>query len=88
MDNDGDVDLYLTNLGHNQLLINNGNGTFSDGTALAGVNDDRWSVSAAFLDFDRDGWLDLYVGNYVAFSFDNHTPCLSTSPAATPRRGG
>ncbi len=81
MDNDGDVDLYVTNLGHNQLLINNGNGTFRDNTAAAGVDDDRWSVSAAFLDFDRDGWLDLYVGNYVAFSFDNHTPCLSNASA-------
>jgi len=81
VDNDGDVDLYITNLADNQLLINNGDGTFSDNTSAAGVTDDRWSVSAAFLDFDRDGWLDLYVGNYVAFSFDNHAACLSNASA-------
>jgi len=81
LDNDGDVDLYLTNLGSNQLLINNGDGTFSDNTAAAGVDDGRWSVSASFLDYDRDGWLDLYVGNYVVFSIDDYTPCLSHAGA-------
>ena len=63
--NDGFVDLYLTNWGANQLLRNRGDGTFEEVTQAAGVGDPRWSVPAAFLDYDGDGWLDLYVGNYV-----------------------
>jgi hypothetical protein len=64
-DNDGRVDLYVTNYGSNELWRNRGDGTFEAVTAAAGVDDPRWSVSAAWLDYDRDGWLDLYVGNYV-----------------------
>lgn len=78
-DNDGDVDIYLTNWGPNQLWRNNGDGSFSDVTAAAGVDDPRWSSSASWLDFDRDGWLDLYVGNYVDFTYDNHHPCYSAA---------
>jgi len=80
-DNDGWTDLYLTNFGPNQMLRNNGDGTFSDVTEASGTNDPRWSVSAAFLDYDRDGWLDLYVGNYVDFSFSNHKRCFSFADA-------
>ncbi|MEY3284480.1 MAG: hypothetical protein RIR86_2493, partial [Acidobacteriota bacterium] len=76
-DNDGDVDLYLTNLGSNALLRNNGDGTFSDVTSLAGVDDPRWSTSAAFLDYDRDGDLDLYVCNYVDFTPQGNKQCLA-----------
>ena len=76
-DNDGWIDLYVTNFGPNQMFRNNGNGTFTDVTAATGTNDPRWSVSAAFLDYDRDGRLDLYVGNYVDFSFSNHKRCFS-----------
>ncbi|MDH3916446.1 MAG: VCBS repeat-containing protein, partial [Chromatiales bacterium] len=68
-DNDGDVDLYVTNYGSNQLWRNVGDGKFEEVTGQAGVDDDRWSVSAAWVDYDRDGWLDLYVGNYVDYSF-------------------
>ena len=64
-DNDGRIDLYLTRLGSNRMLRNNGDGTFSDVTSRTGTGHARWGVSASFLDFDRDGWLDLYVGNYV-----------------------
>nr|VFK44601.1 MAG: Repeat domain-containing protein [Candidatus Kentron sp. SD]VFK49541.1 MAG: Repeat domain-containing protein [Candidatus Kentron sp. SD]VFK80872.1 MAG: Repeat domain-containing protein [Candidatus Kentron sp. SD] len=76
-DNDGWPDLYVTNYGSNQLLRNNGDGTFQDITQQAGVDESRWSVSASFLDFDRDGWLDLFVGNYVDFSLENHQPCYA-----------
>ncbi|MDH3404085.1 MAG: CRTAC1 family protein [Acidobacteriota bacterium] len=77
VDGDGDVDLYLTNFGRNQLLSNNGDGTFSDRTDESGTGESRWSSSACFLDFDRDGRLDLYVANYTNFGFDNHKDCRS-----------
>jgi hypothetical protein len=67
-DNDGDNDLYVTNLGANVLYRNNGNGTFTDVTHTAGVGDRSWSTSAAFLDYDTDGDLDLFVTNYVDWS--------------------
>lgn len=74
-DNDGLVDIYLTNFGPNVLYRNNGNGTFSDVTSIARVGDDQWSASAAFFDYDNDGDLDLYVVNYVNFTLDNHIEC-------------
>ena len=75
VDNDGDLDLYLSNFGANQLLRNDGSEGFHDVTANAGVDDPRWSVGASFTDFDSDGWLDLYVVNYVDFSLSRHHPC-------------
>ncbi len=83
-DNDGWIDLYVTRLGPNTLLRNDGPGadgivTFSDVTAEAGADDERWSVPAAFADFDRDGWLDLYVGNYVVFSEKTHKVCRTAT---------
>ena len=66
-DNDGYVDLYVTNYGHNILYHNNGNGTFTDVTATAGVGSSGWSTSAAFIDYDRDGLLDIAVVHYVDF---------------------
>ncbi|MEM6796084.1 MAG: CRTAC1 family protein, partial [Acidobacteriota bacterium] len=85
-DNDGWTDLYLTNWGENQLLRNLGPGSdgavrFEDITRAAGAEDPRWSVSASFADFDRDGWLDLYVANYVAFEIAVHKPCRSHTGA-------
>jgi len=65
VDNDGDVDLYVTNDGANQLLLNRGDGSFEQAAQASGASDERLSVSAVFFDFDRDGWIDLYAGNYV-----------------------
>jgi len=79
VDNDGWTDLYLTNLGPNQLWHNDGDGTFSEVTARAGVDDPRWSVPAVFFDYDRDGWLDLFVGNYVAFTVASHKLCRTVA---------
>ncbi len=79
VDNDGWVDIYLTNFGQNQLLHNNGDGTFSDVSRQSGVDDAGWGVSAAFVDYDRDGWLDLYVGNYVEYSTEADRPCPSVT---------
>lgn len=66
-DNDGDVDLFVTNEGANVLLRNNGDGTFSDVTIAAGLSGERFSTGASFGDVDGDGFLDLYIAHYIAF---------------------
>ncbi len=77
--NDGCVDLFLTNFGANQLFHNNCNGTFTDVSGKSGTDDPRWSVSAAFVDYDRDGWLDLFVGNYLRYSIEADRKCFHRS---------
>jgi hypothetical protein len=66
--NDGFPDIFISNYGPNVLLENNGNGTFSNVTKHAGVaGGNECSVGAAWFDYDNDGFLDLYVGNYLNF---------------------
>ncbi len=67
-DNDGDVDLYVTNYGPNAMLRNNGDATFTNVAASAGVADPGWGSAAAFLDLDADGDLDLFLVNYLNWS--------------------
>ena len=77
-DNDGHPDLLVTHYGYNRLYRNRGNGTFEDATAKAGlpVAGIRYGSGCTFFDYDRDGWLDLYVANYVDLKLE-----------ATPRPG-
>ncbi len=94
--NDGWIDLYVSNWGANQMLRNNGVGTndavtFTDVTQETATGDDHWSVASVFFDFDRDGWLDLYIGNYVDFSLSIEKVCTGfgasedyCGPAAYP----
>jgi hypothetical protein len=65
IDNDGFVDVFVTNYGPSSLYRNLGNGKFTNVTARAGITVSAWSASAAFCDYDADGFLDLYVTNYL-----------------------
>ncbi len=71
--NDGFEDIFITYYGQNVLYRNNGNGTFTDVTQQAGLiyeGNTRWGSGCTFLDYDRDGYLDLYVANYVDLHLD------------------
>ena len=80
-DNDGWADLYVTGVNRNILYHNNSDGTFTDVTQRAGVTGitaagkKLWSVAAAWLDYDNDGLLDLFVSNYVDYSFSDPRLC-------------
>src|SRR5205823_353506 len=80
-DNDGFVDLFVTYWGQNVLYRNNGDGTFTDTTAKAGLagQERRWSTGCAFLDYDRDGDLDLFVSHYIVFD-----PRTAPEPGTNP----
>jgi hypothetical protein len=79
-DNDGYVDLYVTNYGSNTLYRNNRDGTFADVTTRAGVAAGGWSASAGFLDYDNDGRLDLFVTRYLDWSFEANRYCGEKKP--------
>jgi len=85
-DNDGWDDLFVTYFGHNVMYHNNGDGTFTDVSQKAGVagKGTRWSTGCAFVDYDRDGRLDLFVANYIALDLatapvPESGPCLYKS---------
>jgi len=75
-DNDGYEDLFITYWGKNVLYHNNGDGTFTEVTKEAGLLADevRWGAGCSWVDYDRDGHLDLFVSNYVDFSFETVPP--------------
>jgi hypothetical protein len=82
--NDGFEDIYITGYGSNFLLKNNGDGTFTDVTAAAGVQDLRFSTGSAWGDYNNDGFVDLYVSNYVDIAIDQF-PEPGSSPLCTYR---
>ena len=71
------VDLFVTIFGPNRLLMNNGNGRFSDASERIPNDLGRWSTSAALLDYDRDGWLDLFIANYDVFNLETSKTCYT-----------
>ena len=80
-DNDGYPDLYVTGYGHAILYHNNGDGTFTDVTEKAGVADKGgWSTSAGWFDYDKDGYLDLVVCNYIEWNPKNNIWCGEHRP--------
>ena len=83
-DNDGFTDLFVTYWGHDVLYRNTGKGSFEDVTASAGMSgaDVRWGTGCAFVDYNRDGKLDLFVSNYVQFDQKN-TPTPGSPNACT-----
>jgi enediyne biosynthesis protein E4 len=74
-DNDGRVDLYITNVGPNTLYRNAGGGAFTDVTGTARVGSPLWSTGCAFADLDKDGDLDLFVANYVSVDGKHNPYC-------------
>src|SRR5688572_8959666 len=78
-DNDGCVDLLVTSLDGNRLMHNDCLGVFTDVSMSSGIRHPGWTVSAAFVDFDRDGWLDLFVGHYLNWDLPLNTPCYGSS---------
>src|SRR6202171_4040415 len=80
-DNDGNLDLCVTYYGRNVLYHNNGNGTFTDVTRESGLlqPEEHWNTGAAFVDYNRDGHLDLFVSNYVDYEYG--TKLYESNPA-------
>jgi len=82
--NDGFDDLFVTYWGQNVLYRNNGDGTFTDVTRKSGLLNSRtrWGSGCTFVDFNRDGWLDLCVANYLDFDFKS-VPAIGVNPNCT-----
>ncbi len=79
IDNDGFPDLLVTGYGALQLYHNQGDGTFREIHEQAGLDNAGWSTSAGFGDLNADGFVDLYVCNYVDWSFAKHPTCISSN---------
>ena len=80
-DNDGFPDMLVTGYGGTILYHNNGNGTFTDVTVKAGVgNTGKWSTSAGWFDYDKDGWLDLVICDYIEWAPKNNIWCGEHRP--------
>jgi len=76
-DNDGLMDLFVTNFGRNILYHNNGDGTFTDVTRQSGLENKAWATSASWVDYDNDGNLDLFVANYLDFTIKGNKRCFA-----------
>ena len=85
-DNDGRDDVFMTTVDGGRLFHNEGSGRFADVTARAGIRNTDFTVSAAWLDYDRDGLADLFIGNYVRWSPDAEARCAIRACGATAVR--
>ena len=82
VNNDGWTDLFLTNYGPDALYMNRGDGTFTEAASERGIGPTAgFGVSAAFVDYDRDGWLDLYVGHNVDYTLESGIECGTLADA-------
>ena len=82
VDNDGWIDLFVTAFESERLFRNDGDGTFTDVSDEDGIETpNAFGVSAAFVDYDHDGWLDLYIGNAVDYRLDSPSECVNLSGA-------
>lgn len=79
VNNDGFPDLLVTGYGGVLLMMNQGDGTFADSTSDSGLDASLWCTSAAFADFNRDGILDLFIAQYIDWSWENNPDCKSTA---------
>ncbi|MEW6237747.1 MAG: CRTAC1 family protein [Candidatus Omnitrophota bacterium] len=75
IDNDGWMDIYVSNYGPDVLYHNNGDGTFTNITAKAKLGDPRLGAGACMADYNADGWLDIFAANYLQFPIDVPSPC-------------
>ncbi len=80
INNDGLPEVLVTEYDRIRLFLNRGKGVFAEVTAAAGLTNSNWSVPAAFFDYDRDGWLDLVVGNYLDFDPTQKCPDAKGQP--------
>ena len=75
IDDDGDLDVFVSNFGPDRLFVNDGKGKFSEESLRRGITGTSWGSSAAFGDVNGDGRVDLYVANYVKYALNDHTTC-------------
>jgi hypothetical protein len=83
-DGDGHVDIHVTHVQGSLLYRNNGNGTFTDVTAKAGLTNNHWGVGSAFFDLDGDSHMDLFMANYLRWTRDAEVDCFSRGGMIVP----